>query len=67
MMDERQHAFLSIAMVNGEIYELKRAQDALSQMEAGQLEKLVEDAVERGDSRVMITDRAYIDLMKETP
>ena len=62
MDDERQYVFFRIAVAMGEMYELEKMREALTQMEPGQLKKMVDDAIERGDSRVMITDKAYIDF-----
>lgn len=60
--DKRQYAFFRIAMAMGEMYELEKMRDVLSQMALGQLEKMVDKAVEHGTSRIMITDKAYIDF-----
>ena len=60
MYDERQYAFFRIASAMSEIYELKKMGEVLHQMEEGQLENMIHEAADRGDSRVMITDKAYI-------
>ena len=60
MSDERQYAFFRIATAMGETYELERMRDVLNQMRPGQLEKMIDEAIERGVSKVMITDKAYI-------
>jgi len=58
--DERQYGFFRIASAMTKQYELGKMKKVIEQMEPGQLEKMIEEAIERGDSRVMITDVCYI-------
>ena len=58
--EERQYGFFRIASAITKQYELEKMKEVIEQMEPGQLEKMLEEAIERGDSRVMITDVGYI-------
>ncbi len=60
MKDERQYAFFRIAAAMGEMHELEKMRDVVKQMEPGQLETMINEAIEQGESKVMITDKAYI-------
>lgn len=60
--EERQFGFLRIAAAMVKQHELEKVGQVLDQMEPGQLKKMIDEAIERGDSRVMITDKAYIDF-----
>ena len=60
--EERQYGFFRIASAMAKQYELEKMRDALNQMEPGQLEKMMDEVIERGESRLMITDVGYIDI-----
>jgi len=61
-MDERQEVFLKIALEMTRIHELKKLRDALRQIDPSTLKKMIEGALEAGESKVMITDLGYLDI-----